>query len=181
MRAKFAIAAVTALTMLIVQIGTTEARPRPARNSKAFEANKGFGLGFMVGVPAGLSGKYYLSEDTALDFGLGLYGLSNRNNYDNAIHFYIDHLWHPVVLTAPEAFWMPLYFGVGARILDHRSNRDFADDLHLGVRAPLGIMIDFNKVPLDIFLELALVIDVLQDDHGYADLNLALGMRYYFN
>ena len=182
MRAKLVLAIVAALTMLVSQIGTTEARPRPKRNSKSFEANKEFGLGIMLGVPSGLAGKYYLSQDTALDFGLGFYGNYGRDRYDNAFNLHIDHLWHPVVLASPEAFWMPLYFGVGARLLDHRGNRDFVDDLHLGVRAPLGIMIDFNNIPLDIFMELALVVDLLTDgDHGYSDVNLSLGVRYYFN
>ncbi len=135
----------------------------------------------MIGVPTGLSGKYYLSEDTALDFALAVYQ-DGRDYYDDAFHFHIDHLWHPVVLAAPDAFWMPLYFGVGARILDRRGDRDFRDDLHLGVRAPLGILMDFNNVPLDIFFELALVVDVISsDDRGYSDINGSVGIRYYFN
>lgn len=159
-----------------------EARPRPKRSTASFEANKTFGLGLMVGVPSGLSGKYYLSKDTALDFGLGLYGRYGRDSYNRALHLHVDHLWHPVVLAKPDAFWVPLYFGVGARLLDHRSDRGFSDDTHLGVRAPLGILMDFTNVPLDIFLELALVVDIIHDgNHGYSDLNLSLGLRYYFN
>lgn len=172
------------LVAFLVLLGlsqSADARPRPKRSSQSFEANKQFGLGIMVGVPSGLSGKYYLSEDTALDFGLGLYGRYGRDSYDRALHLHIDHLWHPFVLAKPDAFWMPLYLGVGARILDHRDDRDFLDDMHLGIRAPIGIMIDFTNVPLDIFLELALVVDVLHDgNHSYSDINLALGIRYYF-
>tara|TARA_R110002096_G_scaffold239101_3_gene430804 strand:+ start:16554 stop:17309 length:756 start_codon:yes stop_codon:yes gene_type:complete len=159
-----------------------EARPRPKRSTASFEANKTFGLGLMVGVPSGISGKYYLSKDTALDFGLGLYGRYGRDRDNRALHLHVDHLWHPVVLAKPDAFWLPLYFGVGARLLDHRRDRDFSDDTHFGVRAPLGILMDFTNVPLDIFLELALVVDIIHDgNHGYSDLNLSLGLRYYFN
>lgn len=182
MRARLALAIVAILTLLVAGLQTTEARPRPKRNTKKFEANKGFGLGLMLGVPSGLTGKYYLSEDTALDFALGTYGRYGRDRFDNAFHLHVDHLWHPVVLASPEAFWMPLYFGIGGRILDHRGDRDFVDDLHLGLRAPLGIAFDFNNIPLDIFLELALIVDLFHDDnHGYTDLNLSLGVRYYFN
>ena len=170
-------------TMLVSQVATTEARPRPKRNTQQFEANKGFGLGIMLGVPTGLTGKYYLSSDTALDFAVGTYGRYGRDQFDNALHVHADFLWHPFVLASPEPFWMPLYFGIGGRLLDHgRDNRDFADDTHLGVRAPLGIMMDFNNIPLDIFLELALVVDFFHDgNHGYSDVNLSLGIRYYFN
>jgi hypothetical protein len=56
----------------------------------------------------------------------------------------------------------------------------------LGVRAPLGIAFDFNNVPLDAFVELALVIDFLVDDYYGGDdvdgdLNAAIGLRYWFN
>ncbi|MCP4447378.1 MAG: hypothetical protein GY811_18820 [Myxococcales bacterium] len=182
MRAKLALAIVAGLTMFVAQVATSKARPRPTRNSKQFEANKGFGLGLMLGEPTGLTGKYYLSKDTALDFAIGRYGRYGRDQFDNALHIHVDFLWHPVVLADPPAFWLPLYFGVGGRLLDHyRNDRDFSDDVHLGVRAPLGIMMDFNTIPLDIFLEVALIVDLIQDDHGYADLNTLLGARYYFN
>jgi hypothetical protein len=155
-----------------------DARPRPARkSSKQFEANKGFGLGLQFGVPSGLTGKYYIGVDTALDFGIGTY---YRYRYDNAFSFHADFLWHPVVLADPDPFWIPLYVGIGARFLDHDSGRD--RDTHLGLRVPVGLALDFNNVPLDIFFEVAFVLDILRDDgHGYSDLHSSLGIRYYFN
>jgi hypothetical protein len=133
----------------------------------------------MFGAPTGLSGKYYLGDDTALDFGLGYY---YRFRYDDAFHAHMDFLWHPVVLASPRAFWLPLYFGVGGRVLQHGRARDYDEHTHLGVRAPIGIDFDFNNVPLDIFLEFAFVFDFLVDrgDHGYADFSGAFGIRYYF-
>ncbi len=181
MRTKFLLSTIATVFLMVSVTSTMEARPRPKRNTKKFESNKTFGLGLMIGVPSGLSGKYYLSSDTALDFAVGSYGNYGRDRYHDAWHLHMDFLWHPFVLASPEAFWLPLYVGVGARLLDHRYDRDFADDLHLGVRAPIGLMIDFNNIPLDIFMELALVVDLLHDDnHGYSDVNLSLGIRYYF-
>ncbi len=60
------------------------------------------------------------------------------------------------------------------------------------MRAPIGISFDLNRTPLDIFVELALVGDVLIDrddrvdgfDHTdgiFFDVNAAVGLRYYFN
>jgi hypothetical protein len=157
-----------------------DARPRPARRGSDFEANKGFGLGLMIGVPNGLSGKLYLGTNTALDFGIGSY---YRGRYDRSLNAHMDFLWHPFVLAKAEPFWVPLYFGIGGRLLDHgRDNRNFSDDTHLGVRVPLGIALDFNNVPLDIFFELAFVFDIITDaGHNYSDFNSALGIRYYFN
>jgi hypothetical protein len=170
-----------------------EARPRPAKSKMSnFEANKTFGLGLMFGAPTGLSGKYYLSSDTALDFGIGtIYGYRNRRGF----HVHGDFLWHPVSLASVDAFELPLYLGVGGRLLNgtrcyryDRGDCDYRRDYAaVGVRAPIGISFDFNNVPLDIFLEFALVLDFLVDrddrfdDPLYVDLNGAFGLRYYFN
>ena len=53
----------------------------------------------------------------------------------------------------------------------------------LGVRVPIGIAFDFNNVPLDIFVEGALVVDTFLDydgDYNRADFNVAVGFRYWF-
>ena len=143
-----------------------EARPRPAGKArKSFEANKTFGIGLMFGAPTGLSGKYFLSPNTAIDFGLGtIYGYRDRRG----LHVHGDYLWHPLSLASTDAFELPLYFGVGARLLTgnrcYRYNRGSCDYNYdgytaLGVRGPLGISFDFNKVPLDVFIEFAIVLD----------------------
>lgn len=171
---------------------TAEARPRPAGRGfqSNFQANKTFGLGIMLGAPTGLSGKYYLGTDTALDFGVGtIYGYRDRRG----LHLHVDHLWH-YKLGATRPFEIPLYFGVGGRFLtgdrcyDRDDRRcDFYDDYSaLGVRGPIGLAFDFNNVPIDIFLELALVLDLVVqhddrfDDFLFFDVNGAIGIRYYF-
>lgn len=171
-----------------------EARPRPAGKSRKsnFKANKTFGLGIMLGAPTGFSGKYFLSSDTALDFGIGtIYGYRDRRGF----HAHIDHLWHPVSLVSAKAFELPLYFGIGGRLLHgnrcYRYDKGFCDYYYrdytaIGVRGPIGLSFDFNNVPIDIFFELALVLDFLADhddrydDPIYFDVNGAVGVRYYF-
>jgi hypothetical protein len=133
-----------------------------------------FGLGLILGSPTGFSAKLYLNRRNALDFALGFSFLNRRG-----VAAHVDYLWHPVMLADDEAFFLPLYVGVGARILDHdRGNDD--DDLHLGARAPAGILFDFKAVPLDVFLEVALVVDIIQDHGDVIDLNAGVGVRYYF-
>lgn len=162
---------------LLITATPADARPRPAGIQSNFEANKTFGLGLMLGVPTGLSGKYYLSRNTALDFGFGAYG-RYRDTRDS-LHLHVDFLWHPVVLAKAEPFWLPLYFGVGGRYLAF--DNDFGDGTHLGARVVGGIMMDFERVPLDIFLEFAFVLDiVVSNDREHSDFNGALGVRYYF-
>lgn len=156
-------------------VQSVDARPRP--RSKKFTANKSFGLGIMLGAPTGLSGKYYLSTDTAIDFGVGVV---RRFRARDGVHIHADHLWHPAVLLEDSAFVMPIYFGVGARIFDFEED-DRDDDVSVGVRVPAGIMIDFNNTPIDIFFELVFVMDFIVDrGNGYADFGGAIGLRYYF-
>lgn len=152
-----------------------DARPRPHSGGQ-FEANKTFGLGVMIGAPTAISGKYFLSRDTALDFGIGTY----YQYRGDGLHIHGDFLWHPVVIAKADAFWLPLYFGIGARFFDHRNNH-----VHIGPRVPVGISFDFQNVPLDVFLELAFAFDVIIIDRPNndfrADVGLALGIRYWFD
>jgi hypothetical protein len=175
--------AVILLLSLVLTLGASAltarsaaARPRPS-GGRAFVANKEFGLGLMLGAPTGLSGKYFLSGDRALDFGVGVIGYYRGRD---GLHLHMDYLWHPVSLVSVPEFELPLYFGIGGRFFDFED--DTYDAFAFGVRAPIGISFDLTNVPLDIFLELALVVDFFsgyRDDIG-ADLNGAVGLRYYF-
>ncbi len=132
----------------------------------------------MIGQPTGLTGKYYLGGSTAIDFGLANY---YRYRYNYAFHLHADFLWHPVVLVDTSALQLPLHFGVGARILDHGNNAYFEDNTHLGVRVPVGLTIYLKNTPIDIFFEIAYILDFISDaNHSFSDFNSNLGARYYF-
>ncbi len=162
-----------------------DARPRPAGRTKArrFEANKGFGLGLMLGAPSGLSGKYYYAADKAFDFGLGAIGYYRGRD---GLHIHFDHLWHPLSFASTPAFELPLYIGVGARLFNFDDDRveDEFDGTAVGVRVPVGVAFDFNNQPLDIFIEFVPVLDFINyrnDDDVDFDINVAVGIRYFFN
>jgi hypothetical protein len=146
-----------------------------------------FGLGIIIGSPTGLSAKYYLTEGKghAIDAALGLATLGNHG-----IHIHVDYLWHPLVLAREESFDLAMYVGLGGRLLDHDRGRNSDDHFHVGLRGPVGLVFDFLRggVPIDVFVEVALVLDfVLDDDNGRGDedeidldLNAGIGARYYF-
>lgn len=178
-----------ALSMIVglaAMSNTADARPRPAGGirGKSFEANKEFGLGLELGSPAGLSAKYFLSEDNALQFGLGWYNGYYRDFF--GFHLYMDYLWHPVSLVSASAFELPLFVGVGGQFLsfEDRRDRDIYDEgFGFGVRVPVGIAFDFNNVPLDIFLQ---VVPTLHFYSRYEDragfwISGSIGIRYWFN
>lgn len=155
-----------------------------------------FGVGLMLGGPSGLSAKYYLDQKIALAAGLGVF----RGYWAEGTHFHLDVLWHPETLATTRHFDMPFYIGVGGRVLAHtyryRDQNDFwfgENDTHLGVRAPAGLVMNFKRVPIDVFLEAALTLDLINggtcyDDrmreygcnHSFLTLHGALGARYFF-
>lgn len=172
--------------LMLAGAGTAEARRRRSMGGEKYIANGKFGIGLELGAPFGINGKYFLTDNTALNFGVGeVYD----NYYDDrdGFNLYIDHLWHPFSITNNPDFQLPFYIGVGLRLWDFDDRRDRFDDgngLALGIRVPIGIAFDFNKVPLDVFVQFTPVLDLLTGygDNGINDhLEFSIGIRYWFD
>ncbi len=134
-----------------------------------------FGLGLIVGEPTGLSAKYYLADDTAIDAAIG--GAFVGRGYQ--VHG--DFLWHPWLIDRTASFAMPLYLGLGARILKRDAGGGDADHTRIGLRVPVGLLFDFTRVPLDVFVEVAGILDYRTRGESFGvDLNAGAGIRYYF-
>jgi hypothetical protein len=166
--------------------GDAEARRNRSLGGQKYVANGTFGLGLELGSPSGLNGKYFLSDTTALNFGLGV--IYDRYYYDDrdGIHLYLDHLWHPLSLANKPAVQIPLYIGVGVRLWDFDDNRRGFDDdgFALGVRMPLGLAFDFNRVPIDMYIQLTFAVDTFfayyRDERLGFHIEGSIGFRYWF-
>jgi hypothetical protein len=137
--------------------------------SAAMAAN-GLGLGVIVGEPTGLSAKYWLGDRTAVDAAAAW---SFWGNYA-ALNVHADLLvHHPEWLKVPSGE-LPVYYGIGGRL----KLASAGENMRLGARVPLGIEYIFEELPVGLFLETALVVDVIPSvglwGHG------AAGARYYF-
>ena len=152
-----------------------------------------FGLGLELGAPTGLNVKYFFGGSMALQAGVGVIRDWGWYRYGDALHVHAEAVWHPVVLANTRDVLIPLHVGVGARILNHDdlcwTGRDWVycdGHTHLGVRAPFGVSFIFGKVPMDLFVELALVLDFTGFDDRYMyehdrfGIDGALGGRFYF-
>ncbi|MDP2360095.1 MAG: hypothetical protein Q8O14_05010 [bacterium] len=138
------------------------------------------GLGVMLGEPTGLSAKTWLDKTRALDFGLA-WTLSD----DQDLHLHADYLLHNRTLLAQSGVpgGLTFYYGVGGRLQlrddDDGRGRDNDDDKdRLGLRIPLGIAWTPPATPLDVFLEVVPVVDIIPDTE--AGFNGALGVRFWF-
>ncbi|MEI6846414.1 MAG: hypothetical protein WCK32_00005 [Chlorobiaceae bacterium] len=130
-------------------------------------ASERVGLGIIVGEPTGLSMKYWLDDTTAIDAALA-FSLSDNNQ----LQFHADYLIHSGMSTKNSRSLLS-YYGVGARI------RHDDNDTRVGIRVPFGVTYNFSDVPVDLFAEIAPVLDVTPD--VTFDLNAAVGIRYFFH
>jgi len=170
----------------VLAVSTATAEPLHSRSR--------FGLGLELGAPSGLEGKYFLGGMVAIQGGLGVMRDNWYYRYHDGLHLHAEVVWHPVVLHRSSTVTIPLHVGVGARILDldgtcwdGRNWVPCSNDTFVGVRAPFGVSFLFGRVPMDVFVELALVIDVLHLDNGpymntydRAGLDGTVGGRFYF-
>ncbi len=137
-------------------------------------ANDDLGVGVIVGEPTGLSVKYWLDDQQALDGAVG-WSFSGEDSF----HLHADYLVHRFDFfknpkDAEGLAGTAFYYGVGARLKD----KDHDDDTAFGIRIPLGITHLFADAPFDLFAEIVPLVDLTPDVD--LDLNVAVGLRFYF-
>jgi hypothetical protein len=155
---------------------TLAANPDPASTTPAAQSppprstrpSSRFGAGVVIGEPTGVSAKYWLSDVVALDGMLG-FRLSDTDD----VFLNADVLWHNYDLIPVSTGRAAAYLGVGPSILfrDEEDNR-------FGIRVPVGVSYKFNNQPLDVFLEVAPIVDVAPVVRG--DFNVGIGVRFWF-
>lgn len=135
---------------------------------------KQFGLGVILGSPTGISGKLFTGKNQAID-GAAAWSFGD---YD-AFHLHGDYLWHRPHIFDIEGEPFTLYYGIGARLISWESRKPrYNHDWALGPRIPLGITYTFRDPVIELFGEVALVMDLVPETD--ADLDLGIGGRFYF-
>lgn len=131
-----------------------------------YTQEKGVGLGVIVGEPTGISFKSWMNTTNAIDAGL------SWTLYKPALHIHSDYLWHSYNLFDIKEK-IVLYYGVGGRL--KLGNKD---ESRIGVRGVIGIDFMLKSAPLDIFLEIAPVFDLIPATAFSG--NGGIGIRYFF-
>jgi hypothetical protein len=132
-----------------------------------------FGLGVILGEPTGLSLKYWLGKEHAID---GAVAWSYSEN--DSLQLHTDYLVHNYdVFNTDE---LPFYCGLGARLKFKEDDGRGRNEHHaiFGIRIPLGVTYVFDDAPVDLFFELVPVLDLAPDVE--LDINAAIGLRIYF-
>lgn len=141
-----------------------------ASESKA-QSTSGFGLGIIVGEPTGVSFKGWLDNKSAVD-GAVAWSFINKGSF----HVHVDYLRHVNLETTPTGEFN-FHYGIGGR-LKAKNNDDANSDSRFGARIPLGLDYNFSTEPIEIFVEVAPVLDFTPKTD--ASFNGALGVRFYF-
>jgi hypothetical protein len=150
-------------------------------SNKSHPAEKGtLGAGIMIGEPTGICAKLYLKDDQAIQAALG-YALGGGGYQLTA-----DYVFHPWILQDKDSFVLPVYLGPGVRLIDYSAGETGSSYFAAGLRAVIGMVFDFKNVPLDVFVEVAPILEWrfinsdMKESHINATLNGGVGARYYF-
>jgi hypothetical protein len=154
--------------VLLAVIMTAASFAVPAARSHGQKG--GTGIGFIVGEPTGISVKRFLTRDTALDAGAA-WSLLEKSRF----HLHADYLFHNFDILKREfevsEGELPLYYGVGVRMR-------FEDDIRFGVRLVAGVSYRFEEAPLDLFFEVAPIMDLVPETELNG--NIGFGLRFWF-
>jgi len=169
---KFPINFIVCAALVLLDIGSAQySRAGSARSEPG-----NFGLGLILGDPTGLSLNYELGSKRSIDAALAWTLSGNR------FRIHADHLWHiPNAIELKNANPLGYFYGVGGRIILSNKVNDKSNNSYsaLGVRASNGLRYRFfNAVPIEVFLEVALNLNLVPATDVDAD--FALGARYYF-
>ena len=169
----------TALTLLAMALGSSVARADDTAasgdESEGHPVDKGsLGVGIVLGEPTGIAAKLYLDDDTAIQGAVGF------AFYGGGIQLDADFVFHPWIVQERDAFVLPIYIGPGVRFIQYRGAGTDDDHFAVGVRGVVGMLFDFKEVPLDVFLEVAGVLEYDFTNGWGPALNLGAGVRYYF-
>jgi hypothetical protein len=132
-------------------------------------------LGFILGEPIGLTGKFWVTDSVALDWATAW---SFRGKENDAPQIHGDILIHNLKGAVRT------YYGIGAMIKfsdvfeSDDTDDENKDKRRVGVRVPVGIIFKTDEFPWEIFIEMLPVADLAPKTKF--DVQGAIGFRYYF-
>ncbi|MBN2737189.1 MAG: hypothetical protein JXR70_09430 [Spirochaetales bacterium] len=132
-----------------------------------YSQTEGFGAGIILGEPSGLTAKFWINNQNALDLAVAWSLVSEMQ-----LHVHGDYLFHFLDLFPVPKGYLPLYVGAGARA------KITAVTPQIGIRAPVGLAYLFENAPIEIFLEIAFIMDLFPATNASG--GGGIGIRYFF-
>jgi hypothetical protein len=123
---------------------------------------KTVGIGIAIGEPTGPVFKCWLNRKNAVDAGIG---------FQKNLVIYGSYLWHSwKIFPRIEKGLLAGYIGLGGR---------FGEKDTFGIRSVFGLDYLFENNPIELYLEIAPIFQLMPDTDIKFD--LLLGIRFYVN
>jgi hypothetical protein len=162
------------LMMIMLDAAAQSAVPTPQWGQPVKNERQGgpLGLGVAMGAPSGLSTKVWFGDWMAAQFSVGgdmgwLGDLAVTGDY--VFHF------RPLNTNNPE-YSVPLYVGAGVNL--STNTLLLQDSIWFGIRAVFGATVLVRALPVDLYLESAPTVYVI--DEPTWGIDGQMGVRYYF-
>ncbi len=133
-------------------------------------AKKNLGVGIILGSPTGLSANYYTSSSTSIDVALS-FSLGQK------MILHINKLWLYNRGLNLDGFVADWFWGVGGRLKNINDNSN-NPETQMGPRVVIGLNKFITKIPIQLFGELALTMNIIPETT--ASFDFGIGARYYF-
>ncbi len=146
-------------TLILIAISALAAYP-----GAASAQGDRFSLGAVVGDPTGITGKLWTGGNNAVDFAAAW-----STSHEDAAELHADWIHHDFGVFSVQNGALPLYYGIGGRMI-------LADQNRAGARFPLGISYLTERRNLEFFLEVAPALDLVPDTEF--DLGAGVGFRF---
>ncbi len=130
-------------------------------------ANNAFGAGIYAGSPTGIKMKMNLNKTNSLS------SVIAWDIIQKQIYVSVDYSYNFVYIVKGKNTTLPffLYTGPGVRVMASKNTR-------VGIKFTGGVGFKFNDIPLELFLEVSPILDVLPATEF--DLNAGIGFILYF-
>ncbi|HTR51125.1 MAG TPA: hypothetical protein VMJ10_10500 [Kofleriaceae bacterium] len=171
---------VLAVVALAAFAGAAYADDDTPKGEKGRPVDKGaLGVGIILGEPTGVCAKLYLKDDRAIQVSAGSAFVSG------GLQLTGDYIFHPWILQDRDSYVLPAYIGPGVRVIDYPGQSGGPSQFAFGLRGVVGLLFDFKNVPLDAFVEVAVVAGYKFASGGAKGgfdpgINAGAGVRYYF-
>jgi hypothetical protein len=158
----------TLVALIIIAIACASAGAAPKQQVNAIHPGL-FELGLYLGEPTGLSAKYWINRQNAIE-GIAAWAFSQGFLVVSA-----DYLFNFPDIVKIEGETFPLFIGAGAIM---RVDMGSGGGISAGIRFPVGALYIFREFPLEISLELVPGLYVFPDTLFLA--MGGIGIRYCF-
>jgi hypothetical protein len=159
----------TFVVLVVIAIACVSAGAAPKQQVNAIRPGL-FELGLYIGEPTGLSAKYWINRNNAVE-GVAAWAFSQGGFLVVAA----DYLFNFPDIVKIEEETFPLYVGAGAIM---RVDMGTGGGISVGARFPLGALYVFRGVPLEISLEIVPGLYIFPATQFLA--MAGIGIRYCF-